>query len=109
MNRLFGLYLYLQVLGLFSNAWNDFVIKMRPLIRQAVYFVVERFVEAVLDGAEYEKLFIAIVSGFIMEVNRVITVSAGVLWFMVLGMSLMHRLLVILGLCFRARITFLFR
>lgn len=57
-----GPHLQLKAFGSFSDALRDFVIIRRQTIRVAVCSVVQRFPEAVVDGADYLLLFSAMVS-----------------------------------------------
>lgn len=59
-------HLHLQMLSQFFDASRDFVVILRRLIRQTVCSVVEPFPEEAIDGVEYQKLFIATASGYIM-------------------------------------------
>lgn len=59
-----GFHLPLQTLGQFSDASSNFFFTMRRVIRQVVYSVVESFLEAVFEGADYQVLFVTIALDF---------------------------------------------
>lgn len=80
---------------------------MRRLIHQAVRSVAELFLKAVLHESDYRELFTAIVLGFFVTFNRLISAHSGVSCATVLDVSLMFPLLILLGLCSRASNLFL--
>lgn len=93
-----GLHLHLQVLEQFSNASSEIETIVRRVMHQAIYSVVQRFPEAVINCAYYRKLFIAIRSGFFVTANQQISVRSGVFWSTVLDMCFTRRLFVFLRL-----------
>lgn len=88
-------HLYLQAISQFSNGLSDFFISTRRLASKAVCSIIQCLLEVVICGANYQKIFVAIASGFNIVVNRRGTVCARFSGSTVLEMSLMHRLLVI--------------
>lgn len=72
------LYLYMQAVRTFSHAWSDCVIIMRQLVNIALCTVIQRLMEAFINGAYYQKFFVAIASWFPMAVNQQIVVRAGI-------------------------------
>lgn len=104
----FRTHLYLSTLSTFSQTSNDFVIKMIRPICQVVCPVVQHFLKAVVDEADYRKVFIATASGFFMAVNQRINVRSRMSYSTVMYVSLTHRLLVILAPRFRVSSVSLF-
>lgn len=93
--------LYLQSLDVISNASSDVVIIMRRLATKTVHPVAQRLLESEINGESYKKLFVRMGSGFRMAVKGRVTFRAGVLCSTVPDMSLMLRVLLILGLLSR--------
>lgn len=99
-------HLYLSAVGQFSDASRQFVLIMRRLNCKVVFSAVNDFFEAVVDGADYRKVFVAVAvaSEFFMAVNRDITFHSGVPCSTVMDALLMRRMLVMCGLCFWASV-----
>lgn len=101
-----GPHLHLQKLDPFDHASRDFVVRMSRYIHQVIFSVVECVLEAGIDGVDYPEIFVAIASGFIINVYWRVTFCARVSVCKVLDKSLMPRLLFVLGLHFWAAILF---
>lgn len=99
-------HLFSQVLSLFSHASSYFVIVMSRLVSKLESPVIKFLPEAVVNRADYWKLFVAIALGILMAVTQRITLSARVSCSVVLQMLLMRRLLVIFKVCFQAVVLF---
>lgn len=90
--------LYFKNLGPFSYTSIYFVVVMRRVSRQTICSADAGFLKAVVDGAYYPRLFVAISSGFTMAVNQWVMLHARVSCSTALDKSLMRRLPVIFGL-----------
>lgn len=69
MQRIFVPHVLLKTLGVVCNGSSAIVVIVRGFIHQIVYPVFEHFVEAVVEEADYWKLFFAIASGLLIAVN----------------------------------------
>lgn len=91
----------------FQDVSSLFFSIMRQIIRLVGCSVVQRFRETVVDRADYWKLFITMASGVSKAANWGINTCYRVMCSIVIGGSLMHRLLVTLGLHFLLRVVML--
>lgn len=106
MNRILGTLSALQSPGTFSYASSNFVTTMRTLFRQAVCSVNDHFQNAVVHEVADQKLFVAILSEFLLVVNRRVNVRSGVLCSTVVEMSPIPRFLFVLGFLFHVSVIF---
>lgn len=64
--------------------------------------MVEHFLAAVVDEADYQKRYTAIASELFVAISQRVSVRSGVLFYIVMDVSLMRRLFVLLVLCSQA-------